>query len=210
MSMLEVAMKKVLHAVVVLVLVALMSVGTLVSKAEAVPITFDFSYSNGLGATASGFVTFESTLLGTMNPSIGQQWISTTLDPVIWWMSLTVSGATSGNGTFFRDDFSALLFDSDFTALDFNQPLIGQATLNGVWGPGGTGDFNFVFATPNAPTMTDFFELTTFGGAGDTLTLTSFTPHAGPAIVPEPSTLLLLGFGLASFGLLRKRAKKAL
>ena len=108
-------------------------------------------------------------------------------------LTVTVSGATSSNGTFTQANFLDAAWDSgNFgnATLDLTRELVGQATGGELWGTssGSSGDFN-VFAVPGsqAPNGTFFFELSTDDGFGDRMLLTSFTP----AFVTEPEPVIL-------------------
>ena len=170
-------------------------------------ISFDLNWSGeslGYAAVATGSITLDDAILN--NPGYND---SSTLG-LITDFSITVSGATLGNGTWDLAEFF-IIWDTD-TALDLTRELVGQATSTDPWGtsrPGGTGgDFNIFYNfDTSAPVGSYFFEITTFAGEGDRLLLTSFRPSAVPMPmpIPEPGTLALLGLGLVGIGMTRRR-----
>ena len=130
-------------------------------------------------------------------------------------LQITISGASSGDGTFNVADFSYVAFWTP-SALDLSPGLnlIGQTLSNGCafgtstgsCGDGNGGDFNIVANAFGAPTGTFFFQITTNGGLGDNLLVTSITA------VAEPSTwaMMILGFAGIGFMAYRRKAKPAL
>jgi hypothetical protein len=114
-------------------------------------------------------------------------------------LSLTVSGAGAGNGTFGLSDFSSdgFFWNTNGATLDLTKQLVGQPTAGGPWGTcfdGTCGDFN-LFGSGNAPFGINFFTLLTGGAPGEVgdhfrITLTSFAPVS--AAVPGP----IVGTGL--------------
>lgn len=126
--------------------------------------------------------------------------------------SITVSGASSGNGTFGLSDFQGFMWSTKTTSewpLDLSYEVVGQATTGGPWGSNHSpeaegGDFN-LFANldlnPFAPYSNGAaFQIATNGGYGDVLNLTSFRP------VPLPAAFWL--FGPALLGLSRVGFKR--
>jgi hypothetical protein len=89
---------------------------------------------------------------------------------------LTISGASTGNGTFTKADFEAVIWNTAFGTLDFSNELIGQTTRDGIWGT--HGEFNLFQSSgsPLAPTGTEQFELTP-SGSSDPMKLVSFIPQ---------------------------------
>jgi hypothetical protein len=168
---------------------------------------FDLAWSGapfGNNATATGTITLN--LADINNP--GQT--SQNLTPFVTDFSITVTGASSGNGTFGFSDYNGATDEGGFYiitggTLDFTHQLVGQATPGGPWGSthdGNTGDFN-IFTNgndPAAPLGTFFFITTSGDGNGDNMYLTSFTP------APEPASLGILGLGGLSL-LVRRRPK---
>ena len=156
------------------------------------------SFSNA--ASATGQMTLDLTTLPNPNAS------STDILGSITSLTVTVTGASAGNGTWTRADLptsSATYWWTDGATLNMNAQLVGQATPNSPWGTpdGASGDFNLFFATTGAPTGTNYFTLTTNGG--EDMLLTSFAP------VPEPDSLALLGFGAVVLASLVGRRKRA-
>jgi hypothetical protein len=159
------------------------------------------------GATATGHITLD--LSTVINPGTTFQ----NGTPFVTAFDITVTGASSGNGTFGFADFNGAPQVGGFYiitggTLDFLSELVGQATPGGPWGSthdGGTGDFN-VFnngTDGSAPEGTFYFLLTTNDGLGDTMALTSFKPDAS---TPEPSSLILLpAIFIAGLVVARKR-----
>lgn len=99
--------------------------------AVAAPVTLSFTYANG-AATAVGSITLETTLLN--NPGTN---LLVLPSPAVLALSVTVSGASAGNGTFGIADFVRVDFDTSGATLDFTQNLVGQSTPGETWGPAG-------------------------------------------------------------------------
>ena len=162
-------------------------------SAQAAVITQYFVFSGaslGNTATATGSITFDP---GSADQTFG---ISSPND-----ISVTVSGATAGNGTFDRSSFSDFVFYTGGIALDFSRELVGQSG----WGTGFTGDFNLFGSGGSAPVGTGPFNLTTNNYSGDTMALTSMGPSGA---VPEPETYALMGIGSLALAWARRRQQK--
>jgi hypothetical protein len=175
-------------------------------NAFAAKTTLEMTWSGeafGNDARAVGFFTFDDPTLPNIDHESAIP-VSELSDLV-----LTITGASSGNGTFRKSDFSALYFMSP-SSLDLSKPLVGQALTDGSsFGPldshpgtGNRGDFNLLGATDNAPVGTFVFTLTSDGGHGDSLLLTALTPA-----IPEPDTALLMlaASGIVAGAMVRKR-----
>lgn len=147
-------------------------------SAPAAPVVFDLEWSGtsfGNTASATGQITIDDALLA--NPGNNDSSVTAGLVPAF---TITISGATTGDGTFTLGDFSQILLNTGALELDFSTELVGQPTDQAPWGtsqPGDTGgDFNLFNSSPAAPNGTFYFELTTNAGAGDKMLLTSFRP----------------------------------
>jgi hypothetical protein len=176
--------------------------------APASAATFQLTYS-GLpfnnAAIGTGTFTIDDDALASINANPFQSPAFSALKS----LSLTISGARSGNGVFTLSDFQDLIFYSP-SALDFTKELIGQPLTNGrLYGDrtGVGGDFNLFAVTQTAPTGTLYFQLTTGGATGDNLAVTSIAPVA-VAAVPEPASWAMMIFGMGAVGgALRRRSK---
>lgn len=171
------------------------------STANAGQMTFDLTWSGasfGNSATAVGQITFDPTLVtypGTIYTDNGT-WAGVTD------FTMTVTGASSGNGTFDFSDFSYFWFNTGGLSLDFTKELFGQPTVypDAPWGTIDPVDMyggEFNLWTPegsNAPIGYWFFTIQTDRYAGDLLALTSFAPA-----VPEPSSFALAGIGVCAW-----------
>ncbi len=209
-------------------LAGLMALLFAAAPAAASVKSFTFTFA-GNGATAMGIIDFEMSLLTNPGRNVfdtsdgyvyttGDAPYGTNIPGLVTALSVTVRGATLGNGTFHLSDFDGVLFDTTRLGLNLNQQLIGQTLENigpvgqtWTWGSVGpeyiiadsnpsasyVGDFQlFSPLTSNAPTGGNPFTIQSFG---DDMTLTSFVP------VPEPSTWLLLSLGAGGLALLRRR-----
>lgn len=188
-------------------------VGLLVLSATAYADTFqtyNLAWSGatfGNSATATGQITLDLTTL----PNPGGPAFDMYND--IASLTVTVVGASSGNGTWTRADLCACsalgtftYWDTGGVALNMNQQLVGQPTLGNPWGtPDGiSGDFNFFF-TNGGPLGTFFFTMTSDGGLEDSMLLTSVAPVSS---TPEPGTMALFGSGIIGLaGVLRRKIK---
>ena len=190
--------------------------------------SFTFTFA-GNDATATGIIDFEMSLLGNPGRNVfdtsAEKIYSTIGGPYAYYgenisglvtaLSVTVSGASDGNGTFHLGDFDGVLFDTStlLGGMDLTRELTTQTTVGGLWGTNinidnssppqsSTGDFQLFSMTLGnlAPNGGNPYELTTSGG--ELMTLTSF------AAVPEPSTYLLLCLGLGVVGFARKMMRR--
>jgi len=180
----------------------------LIPAVQAQAATFILDYSGavfGNDAEAHGTISFDETLLP--NPTTGLEFLASGAE--VAGLSLTVSNAASGNGSFDLADFDYFSWDTGGVALDLSRELVGQATLNGDWGTyhsnGAMGEFGMIANgnNPAAPTSGGWFSLVADNGSGDRLYLTSLRPEA----LPEPASLWLLGAGLAGFFKRRARSQ---
>jgi len=167
-------------------------------SAYAAPVTIPFVYRGG-AASAVGSVTFESTLIS--NPGLNNFALP---NPAVLGISMTVTGAAAGNGTYTIADFTGVVFDTHGGTLDLSRPLIGQPTSGAPWGTrqdGTAGDLNFFSGGP-APNGVFFFTLAANGGIADAMIL------VGP-LNPIPTlsqwAILVLALLLAGIGIARAR-----
>ena len=109
--------------------------------AAAAFTVFNLTYSGALEgntAVATGQITLDTAALLDNAP----------FSSVVSGLSLTVAGASVGNGTFGLTDYSELSFYTDGVTLDFNSELVGQG---GGWGDT-VGGFD-LFADFGTPTL---------------------------------------------------------
>jgi hypothetical protein len=186
-----------------LALVATCLVCAVSSQAWGASVIIDLQWSGvsfDNSATATGWMTVDAAAI----PNPGQ-YTDFGLPSWLTDLSITVSGASSGNGTFALADFSNMYWNTEGGTLNLNTQLIGQSTSSVPWGTsqdGSSGDLNFFGSAPGAPLGTTFFTLTTSGGSGDRMVLTS----ASAGSVPEPATYSLLATAL--LGLLTLKRKR--
>lgn len=148
------------------------------SVANATPMTFHFTFQSSTSAAqAVGSITFEATLL----PNPGCTDFSLP-NPTVLALNVTVTGASSGNGTFTLSDFSDVAWCTYGATLDFNRELVGQPTSGDPWGTpsGNGGDFN-LFGNAPAPNGEWYFTLCADGGSEDCMELATMRLGAAAA-----------------------------
>jgi hypothetical protein len=179
---------------------AILAAAVLATPAFAAQETFNLAWSGatfGNDAKATGEITIDTSAINSSYTDIMFP------DSRVSDLSVTISGARTGNGTFGLSDFSFAAVWAP-SPLDFSKELVGQSlTTGGTWGQSNAmdGDFNLFAANPSAPNGTWYFELTTSAGGGDTMALTSMTP------VPETSNVALMLAGLGLVGVVARRRK---
>ncbi len=149
-----------------------------------------------VSASASGQITFDD----VADFSSGIYHITRIFD-----LTLTVSGAGAGDGTFGLADFRNIIFDFPST-LDFNRELVGQPLSTGLRfgdydpsGAGLSGSFTLCGNGGNAPECDFYFDIHTGGdralaGPHYGLQIASISP------VPEPATAMTTLIGLGVVG----------
>jgi hypothetical protein len=184
----------------------------LISPATAALVTEYFTYSGAAysnTAVATGWITFDADVSQPFSFYVFRDdFAAWTGNEAVKDLSITVAGATSGNGTFDLNDMVTVGFSTNGVALDFTKDLVGQTVPGdgfmgvpeGPWGTAFRGSFQFKGPDESAaPHYSGFFELTTGGGAP--MQLTSMTP------IPEVTSSMLV---LVSSGLLLRRRTKPL
>ncbi len=166
--------------------------------AGANPVTFNVLWTGAGSAQATGTITFSDASIFTAGGNCN----STLANCNITAMSITVSGASSGNGTFSASDFTRTFIQVD-APLNISTNMVGQTVGVNTWqagGGGGANDFNFFcnFCGGTAPNGFSDFRFRTNGGSGDPLTLSSMvaqSPAPAAQAVPTLSewTQMLLG-----------------
>jgi hypothetical protein len=136
---------------------------------------FNLTWSDTIlnsGASATGVIGLD---LATIPSSPSHT--SNSIPSWITSFTMTITGASSGNGTFTLADFSAFTFDSNGVTLNYANDLVGQLT---------SGSFNVQGSSVNAPIGVAPSTMLTDAAYGDYLVLTSFTPApVVPAGVPN-------------------------
>ena len=118
--------------------------------------------------------------------------------------SLTVSGASVGNGNFDLSHFDYFSWNTKGVELELSRDLVGQSTVNGLlWASEeGAGGFGLgAKLESGAPISLQWYVLATNGGQGDLLRLTSFAP------VPIPAAVWLFGSALAGIAAFSRTAR---
>ena len=203
---------------------------SLVSPATASLVTEYFTYSGDAysnTAVATGWISFDVDVSKAIEFSDwrafdGMDWEVWTGNQTVKDISVTVTGASSGNGTFVLSDFVTVAFSTKGVPLDFSKNLVGQtvpgrlgipgfppmipdipAVPAGPWGTQDYGIFNFGGSTGSAsPSVVSMFVISSKGG--EQMQLTSMTSMSAIPEVTSSFTML----GLISSGLLlRRRAK---
>ena len=180
---------------------------TFVRPAQAEVEFFNVVWSGAPhGNLASGYATIGIDTATIPNPAALHTPAS--LPPWLSSITLTITGATAGNGTFTLADFGGVSWHTNGATLNLDAELVGQPTNDLPWGTPAAfngGDFNLFDATGGAaaPNGVLFFDLATNSGAGDVMRLVSFAP------VPEPSTYALLSLGCFGFLALRRRRSRS-
>jgi len=170
-----------------LVLSGLVSLPLLIGPvAQAAPITFDLLWDgSSFGNTASAFgsITLDRTTLPESGTSLG-----TLADFGVTALSITVSNASTGNGTFGITAFTRLIWAVN-GPLDFDMDLVGQPNFR-YFAP---------FSAPITGAPSGFRESVIFTGGSlidtDYLDLTSVSVATPETPVPVPATLALFGLG---------------
>jgi len=167
--------------------------------------TYDLAWSGsflGNSANASGDITLDLTTL--MNPTVpggleGTGYYDIVSD--ITSLTVTVTGASAGNGTYALSDLCACsslrsftIWNTEGNTVNMKGDVLTQLNADG-------GDFNLFFSPPG-PQGSAELTLTTNALSGDPMTMTGFAP------VPEPATWVMMGLGFAGLAFAGLRARR--
>ena len=129
----------------------------------------------GNSATATGVIGLDLTTIPAAPNINGLAGITS--------FTITITGASAGNGTFTLTDFGSFIFQSSGITLNYTTDLMAQ---NGGTIFSSVGDFNIFGSTATAPVGASPNTFLTDDATGDFLVLTSFTPApVVPAGVPN-------------------------
>lgn len=212
-----------------LLMIALLGTSALALAAGSSPQRFDFVFREKSGsARATGYIVFDGSLL--LNPGMNDIGLP---DGRVLDLSVTVSGATSGNGTFGLADFCGVVFDTQGATLDFSRELVGQPTSGGPWASENVdvGDFNLfncvmgrngadryspirgAVPADSAPDGVIYFTLGADSGRANEMRLTSMVAAGSAVSQPVPAAggwalaaMLLILVGTGQWVLWRRRA----
>jgi hypothetical protein len=158
------------------------------------------SYSFNPDATAIATITMDTSVLG--NQYFGS------MTNVISALTMTVSGADSGNGTYTLADFANynILFSAT-SPIDWTQNLIGQSGFDDAGNNQQNNfrsDFNFIGNGLNGLPSGVWYETLAVGSDNRNLMqISSFQINDATLPVPEPNTFALFAIGLTFFYILR-------
>ncbi|PNW40954.1 UNVERIFIED_CONTAM: hypothetical protein BEN50_14640 [Euhalothece sp. KZN 001] len=148
----------------------------------------------GNSASATGSITLDETTLSNPGNTVG-----TLSDIGVTDLEVTVTGASSGNGTFDINDYNILRWDTGGNTLDLNQELIGQ----------GLTEFRLTpFLQSDALEGTSNLQYATENGSGDNMELVSVTPTNDPQAVPFEAEGTMGLAALGGFFWYRNRKKR--
>jgi hypothetical protein len=197
------------HAVSIAFAVMSMVIITGASPLADVLQTYNLAWSGaflGNNASASGEITLDLTTL--MNPTpLGGLGIDIVSD--ITSLTVTVTGASAGNGVYTLTDLCACselapptstLWNTNGNTLNMQGDILAQLTVD-------DGDFNLFF-TPPGPQGSEELTLTTNGLSGDPMEMTQFAPAPERVPVPEPATWVMMSLGFAGLAFAGLRARR--
>lgn len=185
------SVRRILRAPALAVVASLALLVGAASPAQAELRSYVVRWSSSGGATAVGTLVIDDAELA--NPGLNESNVTD------WAVSLSVSisGASSGNGTFTLYDFNNVILNINDGALDLDAELIAQ----------GLADFN-VFALPPFPNGVDPSTMLPAGGTGsDELEVDSITPVSILGDVADDERKCLETLGKAGWKYSSKRHK---
>ena len=145
--------KKIRHRSLAAVTTALaLFLGVASQQAKAGAVTYAATWSGAQldnTAFATGLITLDTATL----PNPGFYLSPTALPSFLLDLTITVSGAGAGDGTFTMSDFQGMIWYTGGGTLDLTRQLVGQPIggSSSTWGRSGAGDFNFFTSAPAAP-----------------------------------------------------------
>lgn len=171
-------------------------------------VPFDAEWSGspfGNSATASAIIDIDVDLIPDYLDNSGGNLLT---DGAVTSLTITVNGASTGDGTFTESDFYALDWGTGESVLDLTTQLVGQETFGGPWG--GQCDyacaFNLYANNASAPSYgSAAFVLQTADNTGDKLELTSLEPVGAP----EPATVATMAATLLILYVARRKRVQA-